>query len=131
MTIDLSDFKLTPLPSRETPPYASADPSTDLRLLLAGTDWSEPRHGGYPTRTEAGDWMIRVMLDLPYPMLASLEAQAGSHDVGELIRAALVTAGHGSRTEIVGIRSDRYATRDEQRERLGIPSGISGTREGE
>ncbi|WP_198356744.1 hypothetical protein [Sphingomonas sp. TX0522] len=41
MTIDLSDFKLTPLPSRETPPYASADPSTDLRLLLAGTDWSE------------------------------------------------------------------------------------------
>ena len=42
MTIDLSDFKLTPLPSRETPPYASADPSTDLRLLLAGTDWSEP-----------------------------------------------------------------------------------------
>ena len=36
--------------------------------------------------------MIRVMLDLPYPMLASLEAKAGSHNVGELIRAALVTA---------------------------------------
>ena len=59
MTIDLSDFKLTPLPSRETPPYASADPSTDLRLLLAGTDWSEPGHGGYPTRTEAGSGFVR------------------------------------------------------------------------
>lgn len=127
MTLDLSDFKPMPLPSRETPPYASADPSTDLRLLLAGTDWSEPGHGGYPTRTEAGDWMIRVMLDLPYPMLASLEAQAGSHDVGELIRAALVTAGHGSDADIVGVRSDRYATRDEQRERLGMPAGMSGT----
>ena len=27
MTLDLSDFKPTPLPSHETPPYASADPS--------------------------------------------------------------------------------------------------------
>lgn len=84
-----------------------------------------------PTKTEAGDWMIRVMLDLPYPMLASLEAKAGSHNVGELIRAALVTAGHGTGSDIVGVRSDRYATRNEQRERRGISAEISGTREGE
>lgn len=131
MTLDLSDFAPTPLPSRETPPYASADPSTDLRLLFAGTDWSEPGHGGYPTRTEAGDWMIRVMVDLPYPMLASLEAMAGSHDIGELIRAALVTAGHGSESDVVGVRSDRYATRDEQRERLEMSAKVRGTRESE
>lgn len=119
MTLDLSDFAPTPLPSRETPPYASADPSTDLRLLFAGTDW------------EAGDWMIRVMVDLPYPMLASLEAMAGSHDIGELIRAALVTAGHGSESDVVGVRSDRYATRDEQRERLEMSAKVRGTRESE
>ncbi|RDE04203.1 hypothetical protein [Sphingomonas aracearum] len=131
MTLDLSDFNPKPLPSREYPPYASADPATDLRLLFAGTKWSDPGHGGDPTKTEAGDWMIRVMLDLPYPMLASLEAKAGSHNVGELIRAALVTAGHGTGSDIVGVRSDRYATRNEQRERRGISAEISGTREGE
>ena len=130
MPLDLSDFKPTPLPSRKTPPYASADPSTDMRLLLAGTEWSEPGHGGHPTRTEAGDWMIRVMLDLPYPMLASVEAKAGSHDIGALVRAALVDAGHGSEADIVGVRSDRYATRDEQRERLAIPAHMSDTKEG-
>ena len=125
MTLDLSDFKPTPLPSHETPPYASADPSTDLRLIFAGTDWSEPGHGGYPTRTAAGDWMIRVKLDLPYPMLASLEAKAGPHDIGELIRAALVIAGYGSESDIVGAKSDRYVTRDEQRERLGMPATMT------
>lgn len=131
MTLDLSDFKPTPLPFRETPPYASADPTTDLRLLLAGTEWSEPGHGGYPTRTEAGDWMVRVRLDLPYSILASLESKARSHDIGELVRAALVTAGHGSEADIVGVRSDHYATRDEQRERLEMSAEVRGTRESE
>ena len=32
--------------------------------------------------------MIRVMVDLPYPMLASLEAKAGSHDISEEDRCA-------------------------------------------
>jgi hypothetical protein len=122
MTLDLSMIKPTPAPSLELPPYASADPSTDLRLRFAGTKWSEPGHGGSPTKTEAGDWMIRIMVDLPYPMLASLEAKAGSPDIAELIRAALVTAGHGSKADIVGVRSDRYATDEEHCERLGMPS---------
>lgn len=69
--------------------------------------------------------MIRVKLDLPYPMLASLEAKAGSHDIGELIRAALVIAGYGSESDIVGAKSDRYVTRDEQRERLGMPATMT------
>lgn len=60
--------------------------------------------------------MIPVIVDLPYAMLASLEAEAQSPKIGNIIRAALVTAGHGSADDIIGIKSDRYTTDEEQRE---------------
>ncbi len=124
--IPLNPGDIEPIPqaSRKACAYASADPMTDVRLIFAGTPLSEPGRGGYPTRTTSGEWMIRTLLDLPYAMLASLEAEAGSEDIGELIRAALVAAGHGSETDIAGIRADRHATDSEQAGRLGMLAQI-------
>ena len=83
MALDLSDFKPIPAPPRTSLPYASADPETDMRRLFAGMPM-ETTGGGKPTRTRSGEWMIRTTLDLPYAMLASLEATAGSDD-GQVI----------------------------------------------
>lgn len=63
--------------------------------------------------------MIPVFVDLPYSMLASLEAAAQSEDIGEIVRAALVAAGYGAPDDIAGVRSDRFATIEERREIVG------------
>lgn len=120
MTLDLSDIKPTPASPHTPLPYASVDPETDMRRVFAGMPM-ETAGGGKPTRTMSGEWMVRIALDLPYAMLASLEATAGSDDIGNLIRIALVAAGHGDRDDAIGVRSDRYATDHERREALGIP----------
>lgn len=83
MALDLSDIKPTPAPPPTSLPYASADPETDMRRMFAGMRM-EPTGGGKPTRTKSGERMIRTTLDLPYSMLASLEATAGSDDIGNL-----------------------------------------------
>ena len=119
MAFDLSDIKPTPAPPRTSLAYASADPETDIRRVFAGSRIEAPG-GGKPTRTRSGEWMIRTVLDLPYSMLASLEATAGSGDIGNLIRIALAAAGHGDRDDAIGVRSDRYATDDERRAALGL-----------
>lgn len=119
MALDLSDFKPTPAPPRNQLPYASADPETDMRRMFAGMPIEAPG-GGKPTRTRSGEWMIRTTLDLPYSMLVSLEATAGSDEIGNLVRIALVAAGHGDRDDAIGVRSDRYATDDERRAALGM-----------
>ena len=62
-------------------------------------------------------------------MLASLEATAGSDDIGNLIRIALAAAGHGDREDAIGIRSDRYATDDERRQALDMPLMNEGVRQ--
>lgn len=59
---------------------------------------------------------VPVIVDLPYAMLASLEAEAQSRKIGNIVRAALVTAGHDTADDIIGIKSDRYTTEEEQRE---------------
>jgi len=105
---------ITTAPSHE-PSYPSADPTTDYRLWMIGSEWNGPTPG-YPMRTTSGEWMIPVIVDLPYAMLASLEAEAQSRKIGDIIRAALVTAGHGTADDIIGIKSDRYTTEEEQRE---------------
>jgi len=64
--------------------------------------------------------MIPVTIDLPYAMLASLEAAAQSQEIGNIVRAALVAVGHGIADDIVGVRSDRFATLDECRETAGM-----------
>ena len=128
MALDLSDIKTTPAPPPRSLPYASADPETDMRRMFAGMRM-EPTGGGKPTRTKSGEWMIRTTLDLPYSMLASLEATAGSDDIGNLIRIALAAAGHGDRNDAIGVRSDRYATDDERREALGMPPVNAGVRQ--
>jgi hypothetical protein len=76
-----------------------------------------PGYPGYPMRTTSGDWMIPVIVDLPYAMLASLEAEAQSREIGNIVRAALVKAGHGTVDDITGTKSDRYAS-DEERENI-------------
>lgn len=63
--------------------------------------------------------MIPVIIDLPYAMLASLEAAAQSGEIGDIVRAALVAIGHGRPDDITGVRSDRFATLDERREIIG------------
>jgi hypothetical protein len=105
---------ITTAPS-DQPSYPSADPTTDYRLWMIGSEWNGSKPG-YPTRTTSGEWMIPVIVDLPYAMLASLEAEAQSPKIGNIIRAALVTAGHGTADDIIGIKSDRYTTDEEQRE---------------
>jgi hypothetical protein len=65
-------------------------------------------------RTTSGEWVIPVIVDLPYAMLASLEAEAQSRIIDNMIRAALVTAGHGTMDDITSIKSDRYASYEEQ-----------------
>lgn len=60
--------------------------------------------------------MIPVIIDLPYAMLASLEAAAQSEEIGDIVRAALVAVGHGRPDDIAGVRSDRFARLDERRE---------------
>lgn len=70
-------------------------------------------------RAASGEWMIPVIIDLPYAMLASLEAAAQSDEFGDLIRAALVAAGHGTPDDIKGVRSDRFATPAERDEITG------------
>lgn len=112
-----------PRPNRPVPdspsdpsPHMSSDPATDLRRLLAGSKWNVPGTAGFPVRTAAGEWMIPVIVDLPYAMLTSLEATAQACEIGDIVRAALVVAGHGTPDDIAGVRSDRFATLDEQRE---------------
>jgi hypothetical protein len=119
MTLDLSGMQPTAAPPFYQSAYASADSNTDMRRMFAGMQ-TEATGGGTPTRTTSGEWMIRITLDLPYAMLASLEAKAESEDIGDLIRAVLVTAGHGSEADVTGIRSDRYATDAERRAELGM-----------
>ena len=63
--------------------------------------------------------MIPFIIDLPYQMLASLEAVARSEEIGDIVRAALVAAGHGTPDDIAGVRSDRFATIEERREIVG------------
>lgn len=63
--------------------------------------------------------MIPVFVDLPYSMLASLEAAAQSEEIGDIVRAALVAAGYGLPDDIAGVRSDRFATIEERREIVG------------
>lgn len=115
MSLPLDPSKpITTAPS-DQPSYPSADPTTDYRLWMIGSEWNGSKPG-YPTRTTSGEWMIPVIVDLPYAMLASLEAEAQSPKIGNIIRAALVTAGHGTADDIIGIKSDRYMTDEEQRE---------------
>ncbi len=90
--------------------YESMDPANDHRLRLAGREWGQTGNSGLPSLTTSGEWMIPVILNLPYAMLASLEAQVQSYEIGDAIRAALVAAGHGSVEDIEGIRSDRFST---------------------
>ncbi len=97
----------------------SSDPATDLRRLLAGSKWNAPGTSQFPVRTGAGEWMIPVIIDLPYSMLSSAEAAAQSEEIGDIVRAALVAAGHGSPDDIAGVRSDRFATFDECEEMVG------------
>jgi hypothetical protein len=129
MTRNPSDEKPVPAAWPKRPPYASADPQSDVRLRLAGTQWSEPGRCGYPTRTITGDWMIRTMLDLPYAMLSSLEARAGSEAIGELIRAALVDAGYGCESDIAGVPAGRHATDQEMAARLGVLAELGRVRQ--
>ena len=112
MSLDLGP--LEPV-SREQlePKYESLDPATDLRRIYAGSEWSTPGPAR-PIRTASGEWMVPVILDLPYAMLASLEAEAQSREIGHLIRAALVAAGHGVGDDIVGVRWSRFATLEER-----------------
>ena len=63
--------------------------------------------------------MIPVFVDLPYSMLASLEAAAQSEEIGDIVRAALVAAGYGVPDDIAGVRSHRFATIEERREIVG------------
>lgn len=115
MSLPLDPSKpITTAPS-DQPSYPSADPTTDYRLWMIGSEWNGSKPG-YPTRTTSGEWMIPVIVDLPYAMLASLEAEAQSPKMGNIIRAALVTAGHGTADDIIGIKSDRYTNDEEQRE---------------
>lgn len=103
----------------DRPSYPSAKPDTDLRRLFAGSKWNAPGTAGFPVRAASGEWMIPVIIDLPYAMLASLEAAAQSDETGDLIRAALVAAGHGTPDDIEGVRSDRFATPAERDEIAG------------
>lgn len=96
--------------------YESMDPANDHRLRLAGSEWGQTGNSGLPLLTTSGEWMIPVILNLPYAMLASLEAQAQSHEIGDAIRAALVAAGHGGIEDIEGVRSDRFSTPAESKE---------------
>jgi len=97
--------------------YSSINPLDLHRILCTGSDGMALGHPGYPKRTTSGDWMIPVIVDLPYAMLASLEAEAQSREIGNIVRAALVKAGHGTVDDITGIKSDRYAS-DEERENI-------------
>ncbi len=63
--------------------------------------------------------MIPIIIDLPYSMLASAEAAVQSEEIGDIVRAALVAAGHGTPDDIAGARSDRFATAEERREIVG------------
>ncbi len=107
------------LPASDSPSYPSVDPDTDLRWRFAGSKWNAPGAYRFPMRTALGEWMIPVMIDLPYSMLASLEAAAQSEKIGGIVRAALVAIGHGTPDNIAGVRSDRFATLDERHESVG------------
>lgn len=66
-------------------------------------------------RTSCGEWMIPVVVYLPYALLAGLEAAARFQETGDIVRQRcrqLVTYGD----DITGRRSDRFATVDERRE---------------
>jgi hypothetical protein len=52
-------------------------------------------------------------------MFTSLNAAAESEEIGDIVRAALVAAGHGTPDDIAGVRSDRFATLDERRDIAG------------
>ena len=115
MSLPLPPGKPIPTARSHQPSYPIIDPKTDIRLLLIGGEWLVPAPPGYPMRTTSGDWMIPVIVELPYAMLVSVEAEAQSRKIGNVVRAALVTAGHGTVDDIIGIKSDRYATFDEQK----------------
>ncbi|MGN7161980.1 hypothetical protein [Sphingomonas sp. SAFR-052] len=61
--------------------------------------------------------MIPIIVNMPYGMIASLEAEAQSGRFEHLVRAALVAAGHGKADDIAGVPSDRFLDIDECAER--------------
>lgn len=97
----------------------SSDPATDLRRLFAGSEGNAPGTSRFPVRTTAGEWMIPIIIGLPYSMLASAEAAVQSEEIDDIVRAALVAAGHGTPDDIAGARSDRFVTAEERREIVG------------
>lgn len=84
---------------------------------LAGTRLVRQVDGGSPTRSNSGEWMQRIALDLPEVMLDLLTERAGGDQtvIGELIRAGLVRAGIGDASHVCGIRDGDYADDEEHR----------------
>lgn len=103
---DISDF-VPKATIDERPAYGSADPKTDPRWRYAGSEWARPTPG-YPPQTASGEWMIPIIVNMPYGMIASLETEAQSGRFEHLVRAALVAAGHGKADDIAGFATDRF-----------------------
>lgn len=78
---------------------------------IAGTSLGHPSPRP-PARALDGVWMEQVLLCLPTAMRRSLEKRAAEEDgtIDEVIRAALVAAGHGEATDIAEIRDGTYAS---------------------
>lgn len=113
---DLSDFVPKAIRT-ERPSYGSADPKTDPRWRYRGSEWARPGTPGSPPQTASGDWMIPIIVNMPYGMIASLEAEAQSECFQHLVRAALVAAGHGTADDIASFETDRFLDIDECAER--------------
>lgn len=118
MDIDLSDFLPFGSSSAEKSGEGWVRTATKARRLAPG---KRPKTGKATDRLTAKK-TVRIALDLPAAMLASLEAKAGSESVGDLIRAVLVAAGHSGEADVTGVRSDNHVTDAERREPLGVTS---------
>lgn len=85
-----------------------------MRRAFAGTQSDRPMPGA-PTRLPNGEWMQRVMVDLPEAMHLELEDLAAARGVptGQLMREALVAFGVAEEAHVVGIRDGSYRADDD------------------
>jgi hypothetical protein len=92
MNMDLSDFLPFGSISPESGDEAPARTVVRRRRTATG---KRSRAADPAGQSAAGEDTVWIMLGLPRPMLESLQAEAGTENVGDLIRSVLQAFGHG------------------------------------
>lgn len=111
LDLRISLVEVEPLPPIS--PEQQREFDLGFRRRMAGTRSYRPE-GAPPTRLPSGEWMQKTVFDLPEAMVIQLEELAEREGIpaDELVRAALVAAGVGDASHVVGIQDGSSADDD-------------------